>query len=624
MKKKKIIIAIIAIIVILCTLGGSFVMIFILNKDALKKAIEPICSGIIIGKKDLIDDWKYESYKRGDYSNKLYESGAIPMSKVGINSVADTAFSSDSTLGFSVGGAKNVDNFRENIKNRYLPISTDLTYNGLFYDYYFDTAKSGVSIDDNSKEMFYPTYSTAKSKDPISQNIEYYMTVGLNSNIKESDFQRKKLNLVVVMDISGSMSSGFDEYYYGGKALEGDKTTDKRSKMVIANESLNCLIDKLNPDDRLGIVLFDNSAYLAKPVNLVGETDIEKIKEHVLKITPQGGTNFEAGYTKGTELFSEQMLGNDEYENRIIVITDAMPNLGTTSKQGLTKYVKENADKGIYTSFVGVGVDFNTEVIECLSDVRGANYYSVHSSEEFKKIMSDEFDYMVTPLVFDLELKLDSNEFEIEAVYGTDTKDKSTGTIMKVNTLFPSSSNSNGEVKGGVILLKISPRMFTRQYPNKDSVYSKVVVSYKDREGNVHKNEQKVDFENLENLTEEKYDNTGIRKAIVLSRYVNLMKDWILFERAKLVEERKVDVCIKDKDRVLVTDETGIIDCPYLEPDMVRIMLGENERQSQAINVSKEYVNILSKFKNYMKNEIEKIGDKDMMQEIEILDLLVK
>ena len=119
---------------------------------------------------------------------------------------------------------------------------------------------------------------------------------------------------------------------------------------------------------------------------------------------------------KGTELFTDKMLNDDEYENRIIVITDAMPNLGTTSKGELTKYVKENANKGIYTSFVGVGVDFNTEVIECLSDVKGANYYSVHNSEEFKKTLGEEFDFMVTPLVFDLELKFDSNEFEIAGV----------------------------------------------------------------------------------------------------------------------------------------------------------------------------------------------------------------
>ena len=42
-------------------------------------------------------------------------------------------------IGLSTGGAKDINNFRENIKNGFFPISTDITYNGLFYDYYFDT-----------------------------------------------------------------------------------------------------------------------------------------------------------------------------------------------------------------------------------------------------------------------------------------------------------------------------------------------------------------------------------------------------------------------------------------------------------------------------------------------------
>ena len=613
MKSKKIIITVVAIVTILCMLGGGLWIFF---KDKIKKAVEPI----YVEKKsnaNLVDDWEYDySVSDGD-SYVLYESSGVSSNKGVTNAVSDGMYAADSTLGFSVGGAKNVDNFRENIKNRYLPISTDLTYNGLFYNYYFDTGRSGNLNGDNSKDMFYPTYSVAVSKDPISGKMEYYMTVGLNSNIKESDFKRKKLNVVVVMDISGSMSSGFNEYYYDGNYVDGDKTGDRRSKMQIANESLNCLIDQLKPDDRLGIVLFDNSAYLAKPVNLVGETDIEKIKEHILEITPQGGTNFEAGYSEGTKLFSEEMLNNDEYENRIIVITDAMPNLGTTSKEGLTKYVQENADNGIYTTFVGVGVDFNTEVIECLSDVRGANYYSVHNSDEFKKVMGEEFDYMVTPLVFDLELKLNTDEYEIVQVYGTDTRDKSSGTIMKVNTLFPSSSNSEGEVKGGVILLKVKPVGHDGEIIGTTLPEGKIMVSYKDRNGEKHTNEQTVEFGSL---VKEHYDNTGIRKAIVLTRYVNLMKDWILYERMNNSET----IINSSKEKLLTTNETGIIDCPYIDVDDVRKVLGENERQSQAINVSEEYVETLVKFKDYMKNEIKEIGDSTMNQEIDILDLLVK
>ena len=607
MKKKKIIIAVVSIVTLIVVLGGALGISCLVSKKGLKE---------IIGsndKKKLIDDWKYTS--SADYEDVMYETSAIAANK----SITNSMVSSDSTLGFAVGGAKNINNFRENIKNGYLPISTDLTYNGLFSDYYFNTGRSGSQNNKFTNEMFYPTYSLAYSKDPISEKYERYMTVGLNSNINECDFQRKKLNLVVVLDVSGSMSSGFNEYYYDRTLqldCKKDKTFDNRSKMVIANESVNCLIDQLKQDDRLGIVLFDNQSYLAKPLNLVGETDITKTKEHILTINPKGGTNFEAGYTKGTELFTKGMLNNDEYENRIIVVTDAMPNLGNTSKDGLTKYVKENADKGIYTSFVGVGVDFNTEVIECLSDVKGSNYYSVHSSEEFKKIMGEEFNYMVTPLVFDLELKLDSNEYEIAGVYGTDTKNKSTGTIMKVNTLFPSSSNSEGEVKGGVVLLKLNPLMFVQEYPSAPHS-TKIIVSYKDRNGKVHSNEQEVNFEKV---VEEKYDNTGIRKAIVLKRYADLMKDWVLYERAS----SKVDNNVMTKNKVLVTDETGIIDCPYLEPEDVKTFLGENERQSQRINVSEEYVNSLMKFKNYIKNEITEIGDDEMNQEVELLDRLVK
>lgn len=584
MKSKKIIIGIVAAIALLCVVVGTFGVRWLITRFGK--------NGGLFGDKSLIDDWKYASGR--DYYDAVYESGAA--------SSGDTfAAKSSNELGLSVGGSKNVLNFRENIKNGYLPISTDITYNGLFYDYYFNTGKTKPSED-----LFSPTYSTAVSKDPISGAYEYYMTVGLNSNIKESDFKRKKLNLVVVMDISGSMSSSFNKYYYDRTNLENEEKYDNRSKMKVANESLNLLIDRLKPDDKLGIVLFDNAAYLAKPVNLVGETDVEKLKEHILEIAPRGGTNFEAGYKEGTELFTNEMLDDDEYENRIIVITDAMPNLGTTSKGNLTEYVKENADKGIYTSFIGVGVDFNTEVIECLSDVKGANYYSVHNTDEFKKIMSDDFEYMVTPLVFDLELKFDSSNYIIKNVYGTDAKEKNTGTLLKVNTLFPSSSNSSGEAKGGVVLIKIAPAIV--DYNELGHEGTKIIVSYKDRDGKEHKNEQNITFDSR---TEERYDNTGIRKAIALTRYANLMKDWILFERSH-------------RGTFQISTDTGIKDCPYMSYEEVRTLLGENERTSTKLNVSKEFSEVFAKFKEYMKNEIKEIGDENMNQEIEILDLLVK
>ena len=590
------IITIIVVLVLLTTIVGAS-LVHWSNTHTTEKGIKGLIAYLTGNSNVLVDDWKYSQKKQ---QGGLFTSGAKTYSAGILEDASIMSATSESTIGFSTGGSKNINNFRENIKNNYFPISTDITYNGLFYDYYFNTGNT--SKVNNTTDMFYPVYSTAISKDPISKAPEYYMTVGLNSNIKESDFERKKLNLVVVMDISGSMSSGFNSYYYDGKNKNNE---ENKSKMQIANESLNLLLDELKPEDRVGIVLFDDSSYLAKPMNLVKETNIEAIKNHVLEIKAQGGTNFDVGYKEGTELFTKEMLNDSEYENRIIVITDAMPNMGKTSKSELAEDVKENANNGIYTTFIGVGVDFNTEVIETLSDVKGSNYYSVHSSEEFKKIMSEDFENMVTPLVFDLELKMLSTDFVIKNVYGTDTQAKTTGTIMKVNTLFPSSKNANGETKGGIVLLKLSPAIV--DYKDQIVDGTKIIVSYKDRNGVEHTNEQEVSFRNT---TEEYYENTGIRKGIALTRYVNLMKNWILYERG-------------EENRTFVIDAyTGIKDCEYTQEQIV-VMLGENERSSVKLSVSDEYKTNFKNFKAYFEKEMNEIGDNEMKQEIDILNMLI-
>lgn len=495
-------------------------------------------------------------------------------------------------IGFSVGGAKDVDNFRKNIEEGYFPISTDITYNGLFYDYSFDTG-----VGQKTDQLFSPAYSTAISKDPVSEKEEYYMTVGLNSNIKESDFARKKLNLVVVLDISGSMSSVMEEYYYDNPF----KKTEYKTKMEVANESVNILLDQLNDDDRFGMVLFDDEAYVGQEIYSIDSIDVKKLKEHILEIKDSGGTNFEAGYKMANKLFEEyKNIDSDEYENRIIVITDAMPNTGNTNKDSLLGMVKENSENGIYTTFIGVGVDFNTRLIEAISDNKGANYYSVHTADDFKTRMGEEFDFMVTPMVFDLKLDLSSEEYEIEKVYGSDTANEETGNIMNVNTLFPSKTNEDGEVKGGVILLKLKKKT------DAPSGEVKLTVSYTDRNGTSYENYQTVVVED----GEERYDNTGIRKAIVLTRYVNTLKNWILYERT-------------EEDRFLVIPAIGICDCDYTQEEIV-VILGEWERKSVKLTVGEEYKAIFRDLKTYIKEQNNHMKDKTFDKEFEVLDMLIE
>jgi Ca-activated chloride channel family protein len=508
-----------------------------------------------------IDDWNYRPGSQPEDGGGFLPFVSAP-SRNPSTAPPPAPQAGSENIGLATGGAKDINNFRENIGNGYLPLPTDITYEGLFYDYYFDTGEA-----DDCYKLFCPSYSLAITRDPFSNEAGYYLSVGLNSGMKESDFQRKKLNLVIVLDISGSMKNPFDRYYYDrfGKEVQPNSEDANKDKIEIATESIVALLNHLTDDDRFGMVLFNNDAFLAKPLNLVGNTDMKAIKDHVLEISASGGTNLDAGIRTATGMYDE-LTGIDpsEYENRIIFLTDAMPNLGNTREAGLLGITRENADQGVYTTFIGIGVDFNTELIEHITKIRGANYYSVHSAEQFEQRMDDEFEFMVTPLVFNLRLTLEADGWEIEKVYGSPETNEATGELMKVNTLFPS-KREEGETRGGLIMLKLT--------------------------------DEETEF----------FENSGIRKGVLLSRYADLLKNWMIDEREHVHLSRPWEP--------RVNHEIGIIVPP--------ITMGRWERQSLPLVVSKPYQELFSAFRDYFKQEMSNLGDDALNQELQMLDELV-
>jgi len=536
-----------------------------------------------VGPGGKIDDWAYRP-------SDMQMEGA----KASRPRAAAPAGVADSKIGLSAGGAKDVGNFRKNIENDFLPTTTDLTYEGLYYDYSFDTGQTQPC-----DKLFCPSYVQAQSKDPFSGENEYFLSVGLNSGIEEKDFARKKLNLIIVLDISGSMRSSFNQYYYdrfGNRHEVAPGEREKKSKMAVAADAIVAMIGHLKDHDRLGIALYDNRAYLAKPVSLLGRVDRGKLAGHIRDLSPQGGTNMSAGLKMGTEMLKTVAEKDpDQYESRIIFLTDAMPNRGETSDTGLLGISRQNADAGLYTTFIGIGVDFNTALIERITKIRGANYYSVHSAKQFQKRLDEEFDFMVTPLVFDLTLKVEAEGYEIAAVYGSPEANQATGEIMKVNTLFPSKVEE-GETRGGVILLKL----------RKTSEDAKLALStaYRDRSGKQDGQRATVQFPAREG---DHYGNNGARKAVLLARYADVLHSWIADVRHAKAENKPVAPCLH-KERPIVR--------PHYE-------LGKWERQSVPLEVPPAYRALLGDFKAYFEQEAAAIGDAKLTREVELLGRLI-
>ena len=507
-----------------------------------------------------------------------------------------TTIPNTTTIGLAAGGAKDVVNFRANIQHNYLPLPTDITYEGLFYDYYFDTGLSEAC-----RKLYCPSYSYAITRDPFSHKTEYYLSVGLNSGLKESDFQRKKLNLVIVLDTSGSMGENYTQYYYDryGKqidAYEGEGIS-RQNKMTSAAEAVVAILDQLNNDDRFAVVLFNSDASLAKPMGLVSKTNIRDIANRILDITAGGSTNLSAGIELATGQFRNLYeINNYEYENRIIVLTDAQPNTGDTTVSGYMNILRNNANSRIYTTFIGIGVDFNSQLIEQITGMKGANYYSVHSPREFRGRVADEFEFMVTPLIFNLQLNFESNGWRIEKVFGSPEADEATGKLMRINTLFPSKSEG-GENKGGLVLLKLRKTSSLSD----EKVYLK--VSYEDRNG---RTDSSVAVIALESQQPEYFDNSGIRKGILLARYASLLKNWLIDERQHVNYNNPWNPIVREDTGIMLPSEN----------------ISQWERQSLPLVVSSPYRMIFRDFAGYFDREMNAINDYTLDQELAILKTL--
>jgi len=522
-------------------------------------------------------------------------------------------------IGLTVGGAQDVGNFRDNIRNGHLPLPSSLTVEGIFSEYYFDTGDDWEDAQLPTK-LFYPTYSFACSPDPLcvhkqkeQTQEELWMTVGLNSDVKAEDLVRPNLDLVLSVDTSGSMTCPCTDRMHDERSV--------KSKMQLANEAVVSLLSKLRPTDRVGIVLFNNNAKVLLPLTEVAELDLASVSAKQLAVTAGGGTSMEAGFRAAAGLLRPVANGLcGERESRIIFLTDDMPNVGAVDGDTMLGMVGHAAEKGIYTSLLGVGLDFNADVVEAMSKAKGAWYGSVKTSEAFRKRLDDEFDYMVTPLVFNLRLHLSSDAYVIDKVFGSPESELSTGQLMRVNTLFPSAKDEQGQTKGGVVLLRLVRK--------KSSVAAdetlKLRVSYEDRCGI-------PDFSELSvqpclpgrsiGSSDSFFENKGVRKAVLLARYASVLKQWLIDERQPKPQSKVV--CAfepKASDPPLERWRQGVF--TNLAARTAK-MPSDCEQPSAALKVSPQYKAVFEALLQHLSSEMRSLEDDSLEQECTLLQKLI-
>ena len=192
--------------------------------------------------------------------------------------------------------------------------------------------------------------------------------------------------LTMVLDVSGSMS--------------------QPDRIGFARLSLSSLLDQMGADDRIQLIAYSDQA------QFVLEPTPAKEKKRIMaafdRLQCNGSTNLEEGMLRAYEQAVQAFVPGAE--NRVILISDGVANLGADSAQDILNKVAANRKQGITCSVFGVGSGtYNDKILQELANKGDGVYRFLDSAEEVKTAFVDDLAATLNYIAKDAKIQVEWN-----------------------------------------------------------------------------------------------------------------------------------------------------------------------------------------------------------------------
>jgi Ca-activated chloride channel family protein len=178
------------------------------------------------------------------------------------------------------------------------------------------------------------------------------------------------LNIALVIDRSGSM--------------DGTGPTGT-NKMQDAKKAAKALLEQLTEGDRFTVLSFDDGAeVLASGPGIPAR--IAEAKRRIDRLSARGGTDMVSGLRDGIAQAKNAYAANRS--NRVILISDGVPN----TQDGLVEMARGATSLGINVTTIGVGTDYNEDLMSSLADAGAGNYYFINDAKALAGVLKKELD----------------------------------------------------------------------------------------------------------------------------------------------------------------------------------------------------------------------------------------
>ena len=197
---------------------------------------------------------------------------------------------------------------------------------------------------------------------------------------------RPHANLVFLIDTSGSMQ--------------------EPNKLPLVQQSLDLLLDQLDPRDTVAIVTYAGYAGTALEPTPVSQK--AKIRAVIDGLGAGGSTAGAEGIRQAYALAEANLDPNGV--NRVILATDGDFNVGITNQEELKGYIERERGKGVFLSVLGFGMgNYNDALMQTLAqNGNGAAAY-IDTLSEARKTLVEESTSTLFPIAKDVKIQVEFN-----------------------------------------------------------------------------------------------------------------------------------------------------------------------------------------------------------------------
>ncbi len=351
----------------------------------------------------------------------------------------------------SQGGAQDIKYFRGEVEFQRIPHPNDLTAEGLMseHDIVLPAAEA-------CRQLFCLTGDAARAELIVVPQARYLVGVGFATNIDEKTWRRDPVNLIAVVDKSGSMD---------GEPLE------------LVRKSLAELAKQLRAGDQMTIVLYGDRAHVHLATTPADRNGVNRILASIWSIESEGSTSMEAGLRLGYSI-ADTTAPAFKGRTRLLLFTDERPNTDATDAESFMGMAIAHSRKGVGLTTIGVGVQFGAELATKIGSVRGGNLYFIRDEPDVKQLFTGQLDYMVSELAHDLTLTITPRAgLKIAGVYGIPGELLGWQNDREIKVTIPTVFLDN---HGGGIFFTLAPEAADSFLPEKSAsgALADVAVSY--------------------------------------------------------------------------------------------------------------------------------------------------